>query len=56
MSQEVLCPECEGSISLEGVMVGEILPCAFCGVELEVTSLEPPEVQLAPTEEEDWGE
>ncbi len=56
MPASVLCPECEGELSLDGVMVGEILPCAFCGVELEVTSLQPPAVALAPTEDEDWGE
>ncbi len=56
MSSEILCPECEGALDLNGAMVGEILPCAYCGVELEVTSLEPPQVELAPTEAEDWGE
>ena len=30
--------------------------CPDCGVDLEVTSLDPAEVELAPMEEEDWGE
>ena len=53
----VNCPECEAQIKLEpGTEVGEILVCSDCGVDLEVISLEPPKVQLAPREEEDWGE
>jgi alpha-aminoadipate carrier protein LysW len=50
------CPECDAEISLNNVVIGEILVCADCGVDLEVVSLDPPEVQLAPMEEEDWGE
>jgi alpha-aminoadipate carrier protein LysW len=50
------CPECDASISLNNVVVGEIVVCPDCGVDLEVTSLNPAEVALAPMEEEDWGE
>ena len=51
------CPECEAEIILEpGTEVGEILVCSDCGVDLEVLSLDPAEVDLAPMEEEDWGE
>jgi alpha-aminoadipate carrier protein LysW len=53
----VACPECEAKLELEaGTEVGEIIVCSDCGVELEVTALEPAAVQLAPREEEDWGE
>ena len=53
----VTCPECEAEIGLEAsVEVGEIIVCSDCGVDLEVTSLDPAEVALAPMEEEDWGE
>jgi alpha-aminoadipate/glutamate carrier protein LysW len=53
----VSCPECEAEISLEsGTEVGEIIVCSDCGVDLEVTSLEPASVELAPMEAEDWGE
>jgi alpha-aminoadipate carrier protein LysW len=37
-------------------MVGEILVCPDCGVELEVTALAPVAVVLAAEVEEDWGE
>lgn len=37
-------------------MANEILPCEECGAELEVMSLEPFKVELAPEVEEDWGE
>lgn len=50
------CPECDAEISLDDVMLGEIIVCPDCGVDLEVTSLNPPAVELAPMEEEDWGE
>jgi len=51
------CPECGATINLPlGTEVGEILTCPDCGVELEVVSLEPPSLQLAPQVEEDWGE
>jgi len=53
----VVCPECEAQITLtEGTEVGEIIVCSDCGVDLEVTSVEPAAVQLAPMEQEDWGE
>jgi len=40
----------------EDTEVGEIIVCPDCGVDLEVVSLVPPVVELAPMEEEDWGE
>ena len=53
----VMCPECAAEIALvEGTEVGEILVCSDCGVDLELTALKPAAVQLAPMEEEDWGE
>ena len=53
----VNCPECEAEITLDAsTVLGEIVICPDCGVDLEVTSINPPEVQLAPMEEEDWGE
>ena len=53
----VNCPECEAEISLEAsTEVGEILVCPDCGVDLEVVSLKPAQVALAPMEQEDWGE
>jgi len=53
----VVCPECEAQIELSAdTEVGEILVCSDCGVDLEVTALEPATVQLAPMEQEDWGE
>ncbi len=53
----VSCPECEAEIPLgSNTEVGEIVVCPDCGVDLEVTSLYPASVDLAPMEEEDWGE
>jgi alpha-aminoadipate carrier protein LysW len=59
MSPEVTanCPECDAEITLnDDVMEGEIVVCPDCGVDLEVTSLKPVTLDVAPMEEEDWGE
>ena len=50
------CPECDAEIDLSGVVLNEILVCPDCGVDLEVVNLEPPTLELAPMEAEDWGE
>ncbi len=51
------CPECEAEITLTGkILVGEIITCPDCGTELEVIGLNPLQLDLAPQEEEDWGE
>jgi alpha-aminoadipate/glutamate carrier protein LysW len=51
------CPECAAEIIfVEGTEVGEILVCSDCGIDLEVTSIDPAEIKLAPMEQEDWGE
>lgn len=53
----VNCPECEAEITFaEGTEAGEIIVCPDCGVDLEVVSIDPAIVQLAPMEQEDWGE
>jgi alpha-aminoadipate/glutamate carrier protein LysW len=51
------CPECVAEITLD-VMTeeGEIIVCPDCGVDLEVISVNPPVIELAPMEQEDWGE
>ena len=50
------CPECFGEVSLVEVMASEIVQCPECGADLEVTALSPLTLELAPEEEEDWGE
>lgn len=50
------CSECDAEIELNDVVEGEIIVCSDCGVDLEVISLDPPTLALAPMEEEDWGE
>ena len=51
------CPECAADLDLAAdVEEGEIVVCPDCGVELEVVSLDPLAVELAPEVEEDWGE
>lgn len=51
------CPECAADITLPtNAMQHEILSCPDCGTELEIISLNPPQVELAPEVQEDWGE
>ena len=53
----VECPECAAELELApDVEVGEIVVCPDCGVELEVVGVDPIVLDLAPEEEEDWGE
>jgi alpha-aminoadipate carrier protein LysW len=56
MSVTATCPECEATIEMDAPEQGEIVVCPDCGVDLEVTGLDPLTLELAPMEEEDWGE
>ncbi len=52
-----LCPECDATITLAtDVLDGEIVHCPDCGADLEVVSVNPVVLALAPEVEEDWGE
>lgn len=56
-SETQLCPECDGEVEIpEDAMENEIVSCLECGAELEIMSLDPLELDLAPEVEEDWGE
>jgi alpha-aminoadipate carrier protein LysW len=56
-SVAVMCPECEAALDWpEKCVIGEVIPCIECGCELEVVSLQPLTLDLAPEIEEDWGE
>jgi alpha-aminoadipate carrier protein LysW len=51
------CVECAALLELDDdVEEGEIVVCPDCGVELEVVSVDPLTLELAPEVEEDWGE
>ena len=51
------CPACESPSGHRGdVVLYEIIECGECHTELEVVSVEPPLLALAPEVEEDWGE
>lgn len=56
-TSEVKCLECEAALQMPGeCVIGEIVPCGDCGCEMEVASLDPLNLELAPEIEEDWGE
>lgn len=50
------CPECLADVDVEDRILHELVECPDCASPLEVTQLSPPELDLAPLEEEDWGE
>jgi alpha-aminoadipate carrier protein LysW len=50
------CSECDARIAASVALPGEILDCPDCGAELEVRSVSPLVLALAPQVEEDWGE
>lgn len=51
------CPECGTTITFaRAPRRHEIVRCPDCGAELEVTSVAPITLALAPEVEEDWGE
>jgi len=51
------CPQCGAMIHFKSApLLHELVRCSECGTELEVVSLEPLTLDLAPIEEEDWGE
>lgn len=52
----VECTECSARITANVALPGEILDCPDCGAELEVRSVRPLVLALAPQVEEDWGE
>ncbi len=57
MAKQTECVECGAQIELaDNVMQGEIVTCGDCGTELEVVSVDPLQLDLAPMEMEDWGE
>jgi len=58
MSTEIAanCPECDAELTLIDVIEGEIVVCSDCGVDLELVNLNPITLELAPMEQEDWGE
>lgn len=55
--QSSACPECEGAVPFaRRPNKGEVVRCADCNAELEVTALAPMTLTLAPEVQEDWGE
>jgi len=51
------CPDCDGNIFLDiTTEKGEVVTCKDCSVSLEVVSLQPLKINLAPKFDEDWGE
>ncbi|MFY1636531.1 lysine biosynthesis protein LysW [Solwaraspora sp. WMMB335] len=57
MNAVQLCPKCEEKVQLgDAPRLNEIVECPSCRSELEIISLTPAVLALAPEVEEDWGE
>lgn len=55
--EALLCPTCDAAQDIPAdVMLNELIACGDCGNELEIVSLQPLALELAPPCEEDWGE
>ncbi|MGW5876137.1 lysine biosynthesis protein LysW [Nocardiopsis terrae] len=51
------CPECVADVAVaDTIERNEIIECGECAGELEVISLDPLTIAVAPEPEEDWGE
>ncbi len=51
------CPECDAAVSFDRApLVGQVSRCRVCASELEVKSVDPLALDIAPEVEEDWGE
>lgn len=51
------CPVCGADVDLPAdTLLGELKDCDDCGTELEVTAVNPFQLQEAPQSEEDWGQ
>ena len=53
------CPECDAKLNIpEDAAVGEIVSCADCGADYEISKKEGSNIELKEAESvgEDWGE
>lgn len=51
------CPECDAPVAFtRSPLRGEVVVCTDCRAELEVASVNPVALALAPEVQEDWGE
>ena len=53
-----LCPDCDAEIEVPAdALIGEIVSCPDCGLDLEVVKIEGTvELERISIEKEDWGE
>jgi len=50
---KVICPECDGDVQIDAATAtGDIIECDNCGVELEVSGLDPVELDILDNDED----
>jgi len=55
--EQTECNICGADMDLgQNVIENELIECSDCGAEFEVTGVNPVRLEMAPQEEEDWGE
>lgn len=52
MSSKITCPECKNDIEVENPVVGMVIECPACGVELELTVVSEEKIDFIMIEEE----
>lgn len=54
---QIKCLECGAEIKIErDTILGEVIICSECTTDLEIVSLKPLKLALAPEVQEDWGQ
>jgi len=57
MGKNTKCLECQAEIKLgDDLQKGEVITCPECSTDLEIISVKPIKVKLAPVVQEDWGQ
>jgi len=55
--QTILCPDCQGEIIIaDDAAKGEVVSCADCSGDFEITNVQPLAIEHAPEVQEDWGQ
>ena len=56
-NNEAKCLECQAQLNLgSDIQKGEVITCGECSSDLEVVSVKPLKLSLAPKVQEDWGQ
>lgn len=52
MNTKIVCPECKNDIEIENPVVGMVVECPACGVEIELTKVDGDNIEFIIIEDE----